>query len=303
MEHTENSNVEFSVIIASYQSSFKNILLSIDSVLQQNFKSVEIVICDDASCNNFFTEIEAYFKERNFEKYQLIAQKENQGTVKNFISALEKANGKYIKSLGAGDMLYDSNSIKIMHDFLTEKECPFAFGLCQKFNWKDGAINKGSVLKAPAKLGLYYHTDLVSKWLQKMNIAACGEVIYGISMFGRRDGFLYYISQLKDISRLTEDIFQLLVYLDGGQFVYLNEKIAWYEYGTGTSFNIKTARVVNKDVERVFSYAWSRKSKLTKAKWMLDVHQNYYGLVFLLNRILFRINNFIEKRSVHNAGN
>ena len=94
-----------SVIIATYNSDLKKIKTTLKSVINQKKIKLQIIVCDDGSEDNHFAEIESYFNKNNFNNYELVANKENRGTVINVLSGCEYAEGDYIKSLAPGDGL------------------------------------------------------------------------------------------------------------------------------------------------------------------------------------------------------
>lgn len=111
---------KFSVIIPCYNNS-EYLEYCINSVIEQTYENIEIIIADDYSTR--FDE--AYF--RNFIKKNnrgnitnvcVYQNPENYGTVRNFNCAIKRASGKYIKLLAADDALFSPNVLSDVSDLL-----------------------------------------------------------------------------------------------------------------------------------------------------------------------------------------
>ena len=101
----------FSVLILMYNNG-QYLYDAIDSVLQQNYPSIEIIIADDKSKEFDRDKIQKYIvqnKSDNIKRYLIYQNQENLGTVKNINRALKEAGGSYIKLLAADDALYDKH--------------------------------------------------------------------------------------------------------------------------------------------------------------------------------------------------
>ena len=98
---------DISVVLLTYNSSLEKTLFSLRSIIKQKDVSFDVVVADDGSKNNNFDEIEQFFIKNNFKDYTLISHKNNIGTIKNFISAIEKVETNYFKDFGQGDAFFD----------------------------------------------------------------------------------------------------------------------------------------------------------------------------------------------------
>lgn len=108
-----NDESMFSIIIISYRK-FDFIYQAIDSVLQQNYTNIELIISDDGSIDFPEHNIKKYIdkhKKNNINSVIIHREKENCGTVKHLNNVKPYINGKYYMILAADDMLYDSNVI------------------------------------------------------------------------------------------------------------------------------------------------------------------------------------------------
>ena len=80
--------LKFSVLLVTYNSEWNDIKRTLDSIINQEFDSFELIISDDGSKDNKFAQIKKYMGDNHFDDYKLIEHKENQGTVKNLIRKL-----------------------------------------------------------------------------------------------------------------------------------------------------------------------------------------------------------------------
>ncbi|MDY0302375.1 MAG: glycosyltransferase [Candidatus Moranbacteria bacterium] len=91
-----------SVIIPTYNCE-KYICRAIESVLEQDFDNIEIIIVDDASTDNTRNIIKKYYENNNEVKIIFQSENQKQGAARN--SGLDKAKGKYIFFLDADDWI------------------------------------------------------------------------------------------------------------------------------------------------------------------------------------------------------
>jgi glycosyltransferase involved in cell wall biosynthesis len=106
-------NPLISIIVLSYNNS-SYIFDTINSILQQNYKNIELIITDDGTED---------FNKQMYVDYILINRKDNitnlivhknevnLGTVKNVNNAIKMSKGEYIKIIAADDVFYDRNVI------------------------------------------------------------------------------------------------------------------------------------------------------------------------------------------------
>ncbi|MES2574149.1 MAG: glycosyltransferase family A protein [Bacteroidota bacterium] len=76
---------------------------SLNSVINQNYKNIELIIVDDYSPDNSKKVIEKWLEE--YPNIQFISNDVNIGNTKSFNNALKMANGEYIIDLAADDIL------------------------------------------------------------------------------------------------------------------------------------------------------------------------------------------------------
>ena len=97
--------IEVSVVFVQYNPDLTKILLSLYALIHQKEISFEIIVSDDGSKEDYFEEIERFFKNNDFSNYYLRKNHQNVGIVKNILLASEIANGRYIYINSPGDVL------------------------------------------------------------------------------------------------------------------------------------------------------------------------------------------------------
>ncbi len=106
-----------SVIILSYKNQEK-LFDTIQSVLDQDFKDIEIIISDDCSGELDNDRIIKYLN--GVIPYKINQNKCNLGTVKHLNYAISLCNGKYIKILTCGDKFFDQHSLSTLYNFIVK---------------------------------------------------------------------------------------------------------------------------------------------------------------------------------------
>lgn len=122
-----------SVIVVTYNSE-KFILETLESVKEQSYRELEIIIADDSSKDKTVEKVEKWIEKNreNFNNIVLLKNKVNIGISKNIQRALEKCKGEYIKVI-AGDDLLKSNCILDNYNFAKSNGSDFVFSNGDKF--------------------------------------------------------------------------------------------------------------------------------------------------------------------------
>lgn len=104
MDDSKNSLV--SVVIVSFHAE-DSIARTLDSIYNQTYPHIELIVSDDASKDNTVAVARAWMdahRER-FTDCILIANEKNQGVAENLNTGIRAATGAYIKDFGADDLL------------------------------------------------------------------------------------------------------------------------------------------------------------------------------------------------------
>lgn len=228
---------KITVIILLYNNSLDSILLTLRSIIKQDFTDYEIILADDSSQKQYWDEIELFFKQHRFSEYHIIRNKQNVGTVRNYLNAANKASGKYLKPIGPGDFFYDKNTLLNIYNFLESNEYNFGFGLLKSYKRGADGFMYENDFTAPIDIKPYVNHKYKKV---KKNIVLKGDYICGATMFGEKEFIIDYLKKIVGSIRLTEDLMQVIVALDEKPIPLLNEYILFYEVGTGVSTKTKS---------------------------------------------------------------
>lgn len=92
-----------SIVAINYNNS-KYIIETLDSIANQTYENIELIIVDDCSTDNSVEKIDHWLL--NFYKsYQFIKHSINQGVCKTINDGYKKAKGKYITSIATDDIM------------------------------------------------------------------------------------------------------------------------------------------------------------------------------------------------------
>lgn len=298
--------MKMSIIVLTYNQDLNCILLTLKSILNQTFQNYEIIISDDGSHDNHFVEIERFFDKYGFARYVLLPHKTNQGTVKNFLSALEYAKGIYIRGIGAGDLFYREDSLYNLYECMSKNDYEVCFGLVKGYYFNgDGTISFGEHAH-PYDIMAYKKNGYKSR-IQK-NLILYGDHVYGAAICYKKDFLEQYLNQINNVVIYIEDIIQVIAALDGKYIHFCDEYVAWYEMKTGIS-NCKgsnRSKRVRKDFDSFYELMYSRYSdnrylkKRKKLQFLYKVEDLYLRTIvraffnpdsvrFVLNHILQRV--------------
>ncbi|APY01382.1 glycosyltransferase involved in cell wall biosynthesis [Lacinutrix venerupis] len=134
-----NTNKELplvSICIPTYNGA-NYIEESLNSALNQTYKNIEIIICDDKSSDNTIAICEAYAKKHP--NIKVFKNPENLGLVKNWINVIEKASSNWIKFLFQDD-IFENNCVEIMMNAALKHNVNFVF--CNREYFFDENINQ-----------------------------------------------------------------------------------------------------------------------------------------------------------------
>ena len=89
-----------SVVIASYNTPPKFLCEAVDSIVNQTYYNIEIIIIDDCS-DTPCKEVLSIYEDK---RIKIFRNKENLGVTKSRNIALDKCNGEYIAIMDADDI-------------------------------------------------------------------------------------------------------------------------------------------------------------------------------------------------------
>lgn len=262
-----------SVLIPIYNSP--DFILTLKSVLSQDYPNIEIIMVDDASDNFSAEEVESYIsKTAGAENLSYIIHRndKNLGVVKTMNKAFSLSNGEYLFSLAGDDCFYDS---RVISDWVEEFQRSNALIITAKRqNYDEKLTNVGTV--QPTKLQAYFIRK--KKPRELFEILAVENFILGSCTARSREAFTKY-GALDEKYRTIDDYPLWLRVLRSGDKIHFFDRIVIKYRGGGVSstsnFNLEYEKentlIFEKEVlpytrhkfkMQLKHYAWKRRKKM-----------------------------------------
>lgn len=248
-------------IISGWYNREAYVNYSIQSLLDQTYDNIEIIVFDDASTDNTLSELMKFDDPR----IKIIAHQKNIGFVNGLIDAINHSKGDFIAIHGSGDISY-KNRIYKQVNFLLSKPSYSLVASWRKIQYSNGSI-KG--LKYPQIKNIPVHL------LRTSNITH-GCIMFSKKAYIKAGGYrkLFVYAQDRDLIcriSLVGNIFILQEFLYETKFLK-----------NGVSRNLQ-----NKFKQRVLSN-YARTLYIQRLKGSIDEYDRNKDIEF--NQI--RLNNF-----------
>lgn len=223
---------DVSIVVACYNSDFRKIKATLDSIISQKDLEFEIVIADDGSKENHKDSIKQYFKENSFDRYKIVINPRNLGTVLNCHHGILESQGKFVKAISPGDELCSVNSLKEWIDCLESSNSKWSFCDAVYYCEDDNKRRYLSVDAHPSNIKPYISNNVQGcRW----NYVVLGDIALGAAILCERELMLKYLELIKGKVKYAEDNIWRLMMFDGIVPYYYSQAAVLYEYGTGVS--------------------------------------------------------------------
>lgn len=249
----------------------------IDSIINQTYQNIELIIINDGSSDKTSEKIKAKSTEckKRFKRF-LFLENENQGIAKTLNQGCSHANGEYI-SLCASDDRYVSNGIEIMHRFL-KNNSSYLLAVGENFLIDNKGQRcffdkKGDLTYEKEKALFLSFTEFLDKNRQDVNFASDNFGKYTSLLNGNyiANGYLFrakiLLNEVKGFyeGEVLEDLFLHLQLSKYGKFKHINKHIFDYRiHDTNTSKNRKKMiKLTNNTlvIERKYDYEFKLKKR------------------------------------------
>ena len=230
-----------SVIIAAYNVE-KYIESTVNSVISQTLKNIEIVVVDDCSTDGTYEKLEQFAALDK--RIKLIRHSENKSAMAVRKTGIAHASGEYVMLLDGDDMLVTDACEKAYHAIVEENVDILQFDT-------EIFVSKGTERDIGAENGIYEYLRSIEH--KVVSVSPCGllarEQINGVINFTVWNK-IYRRSLLEKANEHTPDeymniaedvLFSFLVQYFARSFSYLPERLHRYRYGSG----VTTASVVS----------------------------------------------------------
>ena len=112
-----------SVIIPAYNAE-KIVGFTLDSVINQTYKNLEIIIVNDCSTDKTLDVLKEY--EKKDKRIKVLSNEKNSGVAETRNNALNVASGDYIAFVDADD-IWNLEKIEKQLNFMQEKDCKLTY--------------------------------------------------------------------------------------------------------------------------------------------------------------------------------
>ena len=224
-----NNKCKVTVAVISYNPVWEKLRNTLKSIVWQENADFEIIVADDGSENDRFDQVEQFFGEKSFTNYRLVKNPVNQGIVKNVLSAVNVAQGKYIKLISPGDFLYDENTLHEFVDFAEKNPAAFYFGNMFYYSRnEDGSVQIYNDKKNPCDLRPWKKHDM--KQIRKNYLVNCDYICGAVSMYNTQK-FSEYLNKISSRVSFAEDC-SMIYMLANNENVYYTNKRGGYGMST-----------------------------------------------------------------------
>jgi glycosyltransferase involved in cell wall biosynthesis len=223
---------EISIIVATYNPDYGKTIDTLDSIICQKDVDLEIVVADDGSAENHFSELKDYFDDKNFVNYKLAALEENQGTVRNLANGINSSDAEVVKFISPGDKLANENVLSKWLDNMRSQKCEWSFADCVYYHMENEKPVEDRALRHPFVLNPY---EMQRGYKCRRNYIVFADNANGAGTICSKELAQRYINLIMKHVKFAEDNMYRLMMYDGIVPSYFAEPAVLYENGTGVS--------------------------------------------------------------------
>lgn len=192
------NNCKISVIITIYNME-QYLDKCIQSVINQTYKNLEIILVNDGSTDK---SLDICLKYYALDKRIIVLNNPNEGVVKVKLAGIKRATGDYITFVDADDWL-DSNAYQLVMD-MSDKEDMISYGLIEDYNFK--SVQKFDQIDE----GMYMRADIKNKILPNIfdvkNFFTFNVLPNLVCKFIKREILCNCVNKVNSYVRMGEDL-------------------------------------------------------------------------------------------------
>ena len=229
MEHKTNIPL-FTVALVTYRQ--RHLLNDcLQSVFRQDYGNIELIICDDHSCDFDREEVLAYIQEHkgpNITAVQVYQHEQNVGTVQNCQKAFELSHGVYLKLQAGDDMLAEEDTLTDMAELFQKKNCKLIFSRARGCTYEGEKTDD----LYPSEAAFKQAEKCDAEGLFELIGTACwGKYVNAPAVFWKRE-FLEQMGGFDTSYQYTEDWPMWLRVCETGECpCYVDKVTVLYRYG------------------------------------------------------------------------
>jgi glycosyltransferase involved in cell wall biosynthesis len=144
-----------SVVAVAYNSA-DTVLETLESIRQQGYGAIELIVCDDASRDDTAAVVDGWLREHGhrFVRAQLVRQPTNGGVAGNLAAGLAVATGAWIKGIACDDVL-EPSAVEVVMRRAAEAGADWVFTQCAWFTGgEEDARRAPELVTAPEVVAL-----------------------------------------------------------------------------------------------------------------------------------------------------
>ena len=258
-----------SICVITYNSS-EYVLETLDSIYNQTYKNIELILSDDSSKDDTISLVEKWLinKRTRFENVQILTVVNNTGTAANCNRGLAACRGDWIKFIAGDDVLLP-DAIEKYICFLNSR-LDVEWLLAKAIYYRNN-ISEDCIIDPPRR-GIYEDFKKLNDWTAKKQF----EEMYLSNYLSCPTHFLKR-KLLEDIGGfderwgILEDYPMWLRLLDAGvKCFFLDEYVVGYRYGD-TNVSANTDRILNKNMKSL-EYKIKKKLIFGKCPKIVEYH-------------------------------
>ena len=220
----ENKTPLVSVIVVTYNSS-KFVIETLDSIYNQTYSNIELIISDDCSTDKTIEICKHWINENKirFKNVEIITSEKNTGIPANCNRGYAKANGEWIKEIAGDDCLYP-NAIEKYINYVNSHNTEILFSSMDIFqnNFEESSKIKSHLSPSP----IFKFNK--AKASEQFKLLTLGNAIYAPSIFIKKELF-ERVDKYDEEIRLCEDWpMWLKITQKGYVFHYLDDVLVKY---------------------------------------------------------------------------
>lgn len=244
---------QVSVLVLLYKPQIEKVFYTLSAIIKQKNIDFEVIISDDGSEKDYFSQIKEYLEKANFKDYILTKCKKNMGTVENYNNALLNASGEYVFATSPGDILFDDMVLSDLYHFARSNDSLITFGNAVYYNCESNKINFiTSQQNYPPRPSIF---DGKHSAFMEESALFFGGVILGATFFRERNNAVKYLEKIRGLSKYVEDnTCTFIAVAEGIRIRYYDRQMVWYEYGSGISTDgtSQSKSLLAKDFDAVY---------------------------------------------------
>lgn len=241
-----------SICVPTYNAE-KTILSTIQSILNQTYRNLEIIIIDNASTDNTWT----LLSKLNDPRMKIHKNAENVGWSKNFDRCVEVASGKYVAIFHADDLYMPDMVQRQVQAFQENPTVGAVFTMAKRINSRNEVIGETNLPSELKRKKVYRFDEIFISILKNLNFLVCPSCMVR--------GELYKELLPFDGERFASslDLDMWLRILERHPVAILEDKLIHYRISdTQGSYQYNHLRTEQADFFKVMDYYLSAKSDI-----------------------------------------